>query len=236
VRLAWISQSPGRDGAAIRRDLAAYLSAVLNQEWPALADGAGCEATHAGMSELRYRVRGIAAEPDVPASVSNDLTTAADAIAVTRVERLNAAARDLPTRLFLLAFVSGVVLTLNAVVLALHLDHAHGLAIAGIVALIPLDLALSRCRSRATCASKATRSSASSTTSPKSIWAALTPVPGRRCRPARRRPMSYDDAVSHVVVLAEGVGAAIMVLGALGAFALSPGGSRGPDGLPAGTM
>jgi hypothetical protein len=142
VRLAWISQSPGCDGAAIRRDLAAYLGSVLNEEWPALADGGGCEATHDRMSELQYRVRGIAGEPNVPASVSNDLTTAADAIAVTRAERLNAASRDLPTPLFLLAFLSGVVLTLNAIVLALHLDHAHGLAIAGIVALIPLDLAL----------------------------------------------------------------------------------------------
>lgn len=142
VRLAWISQSPGCDGAAIRRDLAAYLRSVLNEEWPALSDGAGCEATHDRMSELQYGVRGIAAEPDVPASVSNDLTSAADAIAVTRAERLNAAARDLPTPLFLLAFLSGVVLTLNAIVLALHLDHAYGLAIGGIVALIPLDLAL----------------------------------------------------------------------------------------------
>jgi Protein of unknown function (DUF4239) len=142
VRLAWISQSPGCDGAAIRRDLAAHLDSVLNEEWPALADGGGCEATHDRMSELQYRVRGVAAEPGVPASVSNDLTAAADAVAVTRAERLNAAARDLPTPLFLLAFLSGVVLTLNATVLALHLDHAHGLAIAGIVALVPLDLAL----------------------------------------------------------------------------------------------
>jgi hypothetical protein len=142
VRLAWISQSPGCDGAAIRRDLAGYVGSVLNEEWPALADGGGCEATHDRMSELQYRVRGIAAEPDVPPSVSSDLTTAADAVAVTRAERLNAAARDLPTPLFLLAFLSGVALTLNAVALTLHLDHAHGLAIGGIVALIPLDLAL----------------------------------------------------------------------------------------------
>jgi Protein of unknown function (DUF4239) len=142
VRLAWISQSPGCDGATIRRHLAAYLGSVLNEEWPALSDGAGCEATHDRMSQLQYRVRGIAADTDVPASVSNDLTTAADAIAVTRSERLNAAARDLPTPLFLLAFLSGVVLAVNAIVLALHLDHAYGLAIAGIVALIPLDLGL----------------------------------------------------------------------------------------------
>ena len=142
IRLAWISHSPGCDGAAIRRDLAAYLRSVLNDEWSALRDGSGCEATHDRMSELQYRVRGIAAQPDVPASVSNDLTTAADAIAITRSERLNAAARDLLTPLFLLAFLSGIALALNAIVLALHLGHAYSLAIGGIVALIPLDLAL----------------------------------------------------------------------------------------------
>ena len=142
IRLAWISHSPGCDGVPIRRSLAAYLGSVLNEEWPALTDGAGCEATHDRMSELQYGVRGTAAEPDVLASVADDLTTAADAIAVTRSERLNAAARDLPTPLFLLAFLSGVVLALNAIVLALHLDHAYSLAIAGIVSLIPLDLAL----------------------------------------------------------------------------------------------
>jgi hypothetical protein len=142
VRLAWISHSPGCDGVAIRRDLSAYLRSVLDEEWAALRKGAGCEATHDRMSELQYRARGIAAEPGVPASVAEDLTTAADAIAVTRSERLNAAARDLPTPLFLLAFVSGVVLALNTVVLALELDGAYNLAIAGIWALIPLDLAL----------------------------------------------------------------------------------------------
>jgi hypothetical protein len=142
VRLAWISHSPGCDGVAIRRDLSAYLRSVLDEEWAALRKGAGCEATHDRMSELQYRARGIAAESGVPASVAEDLTTAADAIAVTRSERLNAAARDLPTPLFLLAFVSGVVLALNTVVLALELDGAYNLAIAGIWALIPLDLAL----------------------------------------------------------------------------------------------
>ena len=143
LRLAWISGSPGCDGIAIRRDLAAYVRSVLDEEWPALArSGDGCEVTHDRMSALQYRVRHIAAEPDVPGSVSADLTTAADAIAVTRSNRLNAAARDLATPLFLLAFLSGVALALNAVVLALHVDRSYALAIAGIAAVIPLDLAL----------------------------------------------------------------------------------------------
>jgi hypothetical protein len=143
IRLAWVSDSPGCDGIAIRGDLAAYLRSVLHEEWPALArSGDGCEVTHDRMSTLQYRIRHIAADPDVPASVSADLTTAADTIAVTRSDRLNAAARDLPTPLFLLAFLSGVALAVNAVVLTLHLDRSYSLAIGGIVALIPLDLAL----------------------------------------------------------------------------------------------
>ena len=142
IRLAWITNSPGCDGAAIRRDLAAYLRSVLDEEWSVLADGAGCEATQDRMGELQYQVRGTAAQPDVPASVSDDLTSAADAIAVTRSERLNAAAHDLPTPLFLLAFLSGVILALNAIVLALHLGQPYGFAVAGIVAVIPFDLAL----------------------------------------------------------------------------------------------
>jgi Protein of unknown function (DUF4239) len=143
IRLAWVSDSPGCDGVAIRRDLAAYLQSVLDEEWPTLArHGDGCEETHDRMSALQYRVRHRAAEPDTPASVSADLTTAADAIAVTRSNRLNAAARDLPTPLFLLAFLSGVALALNAVVIALHVDRSYALTIAGIATVIPLDLAL----------------------------------------------------------------------------------------------
>jgi Protein of unknown function (DUF4239) len=143
IRLAWISGSPGCNGVAIRRDLAAYMRSVLHEEWPTLArSGDGCEATHDSMSALQYRVRHTAADPDVPVSVSTDLTTAADSIAVTRSNRLNAAARDLPTPLFLLAFLSGVALALNAVVLALHVDRNYALTIAGIGAVIPLDLAL----------------------------------------------------------------------------------------------
>lgn len=143
VRLAWASESPGCDGAAIRADLAGYLRSVLTDEWPLLADEADrCEATHDRMTTLQMRVRHIAASPDVATSVSGDLITAADAVAVARADRLNGAARDLPTPLFLLAFVSGVTLALNAVVLALHVERAYSVAVGGLIVLIAIDLAL----------------------------------------------------------------------------------------------
>jgi hypothetical protein len=143
VRLAWASESPGCDGVAIRGDLEEYLGSVLDEEWPVLADGGDrCETTHDRMTTLQMRVRQIAADPDVSLPVSSDLTTAADAVAVARTDRLNGAARDLPTPLFLLAFISGVMLALNAVVLALHVERGYGVAIGGLVVLIAVDLAL----------------------------------------------------------------------------------------------
>ena len=61
---------------------------------------------------------------------------------MARTDRLNGAARDLPTPLFLLAFISGVVLALNAAVLALHVEPGYGVAIGGLIVLIAADLAL----------------------------------------------------------------------------------------------
>ena len=63
-------------------------------------------------------------------------------MAVTRADRLNAAGHDLPTPLFLLAFLAGVMLTLNAVALSLHLERGYSIVIGGLVILIAMDLAL----------------------------------------------------------------------------------------------
>ena len=41
-----------------------------------------------------------------------------------------------------MAFISGVVLALNAVVLALHVEPGYGVAIGGLIVLIAADLAL----------------------------------------------------------------------------------------------
>jgi Protein of unknown function (DUF4239) len=143
VRMAWASESPGCDGAAIRASLAAYARSVVDDEWPRLERGPeGSPTTHDLMGALQHLIRHVAAETDIPASVSSDLTKAANAMAIARADRLNAASHDLPTPLFLLTFLSGVMLALNAVSLSLHLERGYGLVISGLVVLIALDLAL----------------------------------------------------------------------------------------------
>jgi hypothetical protein len=143
VRLVWASASPGCDGAAIRASLVAYLDAVRHREWPTLGSGAGGHvAAHDRMTELQRQVRAIAADPSVRGSVAGDLTAAADAMAVTRADRINAAGHDLPTPLFLLAFLSGIMLTLNAVAVALQYERGYAVVIGGLVILIAMDLAL----------------------------------------------------------------------------------------------
>jgi hypothetical protein len=143
VRLIWASGSPGCDGPTTRAKLLEYLRSVRQDEWPTLAMGAeGSARTHALMTSLQHHVRTMAADMAVHPSAATDLTKAADAMAVTRTDRLNAAGHDLPTPLFLLAFTSGVMLILNSVALSLHLQRGYSIVIGGLVILIAMDLAL----------------------------------------------------------------------------------------------
>jgi hypothetical protein len=143
VRLIWASESPGCDGPGTRALLTEYLHSVRHDEWPTLATGVeGCESTHVLMAELQRHVRRMADDDAVRSSAATDLIKAADAMAVTRADRLNAAGHDLPTPLFLLALISGIMLTLNAVALSLHLERGYAVVIGGLVILIAMDLAL----------------------------------------------------------------------------------------------
>jgi hypothetical protein len=143
VRLAWASQYPGCDGPAILAALRSYLRSVLDDEWPALAKGAGgSPATHDQLGAVQRLIRHIAAEPALAPSVGTDLTAAVNQIAVTRADRINQASHDLPTPLFLLAFLSGIMLTLNAISVSLRFEPGFLALIGGLVMLVALDLAL----------------------------------------------------------------------------------------------
>ena len=143
VRLAWASDAPGVDGVAMRSNLALYLGSVLDDEWGTLDEGSdGSPATHERMRVLQRQVLEIVAKKKTVASITRELTKAADAMAVTRTDRLNAAGHDLPTPLFLLAFLSGIMLSLNAVAVSLHLERGYSILIGALVVLIAMDLAL----------------------------------------------------------------------------------------------
>jgi hypothetical protein len=143
LRLAWVSEAPECDGEEVRAELTAYLHSVIEDEWPTLADGSeGSEQTHDHMSTLQSRVRAIASSQDLSHPVLTDLLKGADALAVGRADRLNAAGHDLPIPLFMLAFLSGVMLSINAVAVSLQFEPGYALLIGGLVVLIALDLAL----------------------------------------------------------------------------------------------
>lgn len=143
LRLAWASEALPEAGPRIRRDLGSYLHSVIEDEWPTLADGSdGSEETHDRVSALQVRVRSLASDPRIPQPVITDVLKALDALAVARADRLNAAGHDLPLPLFLLAFISGVMLSINAVAVSLSFEPAYALLIGGLIVLIALDLAL----------------------------------------------------------------------------------------------
>jgi len=143
VRLAWASQFDPANGSAILAALQGYLRSVLDEEWPILARGeGGSSRTHDELGNVQQVVRRIASDPNRPPAVGSDLTAAINEIVVTRADRINQASHDLPTPLFLLAFLSGVLLTLNAISVSLRFEPGFLALIGGLVMIVALDLAL----------------------------------------------------------------------------------------------
>lgn len=142
LRFGLTSRWPGFDGSVLRGRLAAYLDSVIGEEWPALAHGAPAPETAQHLASFERDVRTTLATEQVSQVVAADLLGSADAVALTRADRLHAARQELPPPLFVLAFLSGVVLNLNAIALALRLDGWVGIVIGGLVVVIALDLAL----------------------------------------------------------------------------------------------
>lgn len=143
IRLALASDSPNIDGERIRYLLREYLRAVLDLEWDTLQrERKGSARAVTALSRLEREVRADATTPDVGSAVSAAVLTATEGLAVSRRDRLNLSGHGLPAPLFLLAFVSGVVLCLNAIAMAVSLEDGVAIIIGGLVVLIALDLAL----------------------------------------------------------------------------------------------
>jgi hypothetical protein len=79
---------------------------------------------------------------DVSPATAVELLGAADGLATSRRDRLSLARRTVPPAFLLLAFSSGVILSLNAVLLSLRIEGWAALAIMGLVVVTALDLAL----------------------------------------------------------------------------------------------
>ncbi len=143
VRLALASGARGLEGGPIRGRQVTYLHSVLDHEWPTLArDDRGQPQTVVALMDLQREVRDHACGPEVSDAVVSELANAAAEVATGRRDRLNLAGHGLPAPLFLLALVSGVVVCIEAVSLAVHLKSWVAVMVGGLVVTVALDLAL----------------------------------------------------------------------------------------------
>jgi hypothetical protein len=76
----------------------------------------------------------------VPAA--NELLSAVDEVGASRHELTDAASRTLPTSLLLVLALSGIALTINAVILTVASQRRAAYVVSSIVILVSLDLAL----------------------------------------------------------------------------------------------
>lgn len=143
VRLALATTSPHVHGADLRRLQVDYLRSVLDDEWATLRhEAVGSDVTATHLRHLQRAVRSAAVGPDVLSSVSSDLLASSEGVAVARRDRLNLAGHGLPAPLFLLAFLSGVVVCLNSIAIAAQFHSWVALIIVALVVVVALDLAL----------------------------------------------------------------------------------------------
>ena len=148
LRLALASESPGLDGPRIRSQLVAYLEAVLELEWTHQSEVRmpgewwGTDEARDALLQLEQDVRVDATNAGVHPAVTLDVLDAAQGLAVARRGRLALTGHGVPAPLFLLVFVSGIVLCLNAIAVVVGIHGPVSVALAGLVVLVALDLAL----------------------------------------------------------------------------------------------
>lgn len=142
ARVALLAAAPGLDGPHLRRILLDYLDAVVQDEWLGLRTGEGSHRAGTALLELFRSVRRRVGTADTAVATGSDLLDAVDALVSCRRDRLSVARRTASGAMLLLAVVSGVVLVLEAVLLALPHERWVGLTLAGLVVVVALALAL----------------------------------------------------------------------------------------------
>jgi hypothetical protein len=142
ARFALVAESPGLDGPHLRGLLHGYLRDLLADEWPRLHLGRGSETARDSLAMIFRETRRIVADPATGVVTGTDLLGAVDTLVSLRRDRLALASRTMPSALLLLAGVSGVVLCLDAVLIALPHGQWEVLTVGGVVVVTALSLAL----------------------------------------------------------------------------------------------
>ena len=143
ARLAWASTAPGADSFQIQSALSTDLSYTVTTGWKQLQTG-----DEVGLIEndsyrdLQKTVRDSAYSSAVSTPASNELLAAVDDLGATRRDLANAAGRTLPTLLLAVLALSGIILTINSVILVVESPGRSSFVVLSVVLLVAFDLAL----------------------------------------------------------------------------------------------
>lgn len=143
ARLAWAATAPGADTSTIQIALAEDLTVTSTKGWHDLQDGNDTAAIETeSFRHLEQVVRASAYSPSVPTPAATELIAAVDDLGAARRELANAATRSLPMVLFVALGLSGIMLTLNAVILTIESPGRSSYVVLSVVLLVAIDLAL----------------------------------------------------------------------------------------------
>lgn len=142
ARFALVAGSPGLDALHLRVLLQSYLRSVVDEEWPLLSEGRGSKSARETLGRMFREARAVVSDPAIAAITGADLLSAVDSLISLRRDRISLAARTMPPALLLLAFASGVVLCLDAVLLSLPYQQWEVVTVGGLVVVTALALAL----------------------------------------------------------------------------------------------
>ena len=143
ARLAWASTAPGASTIEIQSALAADLTTTADDGWDQLQSGNDILFNESpSYRELQQTVRDSVYSSSMSVPAASELLSAVDEVGASRHELTDAAGKSLPTLLLLVLALSGIALTVNAVILTVASHRRAAYVVASVVVLVSLDLAL----------------------------------------------------------------------------------------------
>ena len=141
--LGWAATAPGADTPSIQRELDAYLTMTVTEEWEQIsAASPTVSPTTDELAELQRTVRASASSPTVASPDASAMLSRVDELASTRLARIDVATGSMPLPLFLAIFLTGIAVCLNALVISIDSDSRARLVPATIVVVVAVDLAV----------------------------------------------------------------------------------------------
>ena len=143
ARLAWASTAPGANTIEIQKAITEDLTFTASTGWTELQNGNEIALVETeSYRTLQKTVRDSAYSPAVATPASNELLAAVDDLGSTRRDLANAAGRTLPPLLLVVLALSGIILTINSVILVVESPGRSSFVVLSVVLLVAFDLAL----------------------------------------------------------------------------------------------